>query len=163
MTNMLLDAAKVGHVAAANALLNTKKNIWAMQIRKQLLSLARGQGRVDVVQILVNAGVDKEWNAPEGFTALHIACHCGHYDVAKILLAAGADKEKVVLGDAHHTPLCIACQNGRVDVVQLLIDAGVDMVKKSSDGFCPLRVAQFGKFARIVEMRNMDDSNLRKT
>jgi ankyrin len=54
-----------------------------------------------------------------GFTALHIACHCGHYEIAKLLLEHEANVE--VRTAQGYMPLHFAAQQGHVKIIELLL------------------------------------------
>ena len=53
---------------------------------------------MDVVKVLLEAGVDKDRADTESFVPLHSASENGHAEVVNVLLQAGADKDKA---DVH--------------------------------------------------------------
>ena len=52
----------------------------------------------EVVQMLLEAGADKDMINHDGTTALHLASEHGHEEVVQMLLEAGADKDKGFAG-----------------------------------------------------------------
>ncbi|EAW13029.1 glycerophosphocholine phosphodiesterase [Aspergillus clavatus NRRL 1] len=113
-------------------------------IRKQVskssavLALATKANFVDIVQLLVDAGVDINYQDDQGETALHVAARFGHDACAKILLE-GSDDQKADTELAEHTyswtPLFIACVDGALGVVDLLIEANADLERLDSSGW----------------------------
>ncbi|KAK0651454.1 Glycerophosphoryl diester phosphodiesterase family-domain-containing protein [Cercophora newfieldiana] len=91
-----------------------------------------------IVKMLVDAGVDINWQDKTGETALHIAARFGHDECARVLLK-GTDQQKANLDLAEKsfawTPLHIAAVDGHLSVAQLLVDAGADVEKLDSSGW----------------------------
>ena len=55
-----------------------------------------------------------------GFTPLHVACHCNNPEAVKLLVERGADVEAIDR-DTGHTPLHDACSLGYLECVQPLL------------------------------------------
>ena len=91
-----------------------------------------------IVRMLVDAGVDINWQDQSGETALHIAARFGHNECAEILLKGTSD-QKADLGLAEKnfawTPLHIAAVDGHLSVAQLLVAAGADVDRADSSGW----------------------------
>jgi hypothetical protein len=87
----------------------------------------------------MEAGVDKDNTATDGYTPLHAACEEGHIEVVRLLVKAGADKEKAATDGC--TPLHAACGKGHIKVVRLLVEAGADKEKARADGCTALHIA----------------------
>ncbi|KAJ5697705.1 SPX N-terminal [Penicillium malachiteum] len=114
------------------------------QIRKQIskssavLALATKANFVDIVRLLVDAGVDINYQDEQGETALHVAARFGHDECARILLE-GTDFQKANTELAENTyawtPLFIACVDGNLNVAKLLIEAGADLERFDSSGW----------------------------
>lgn len=102
------------------------------------LLLATKADFVEIVRILVQAGVDINHQDDQGETALHIAARFGHDECARILLAGstihGCNTE---LPEKTYgwTPLLIAAVDGNLGVVELLIEAGADPERQDSSGW----------------------------
>ncbi|KAE8342246.1 hypothetical protein BDV24DRAFT_130587 [Aspergillus arachidicola] len=103
-----------------------------------VLAMATKANFVDIVKLLVDAGVDINYQDEQGETALHVAARFGHHMCAKILLE-GSDDQKADTELAEHTyswtPLFIASVDGSMSVVNLLIEAGADLEKADSSGW----------------------------
>ncbi|EEP80369.1 conserved hypothetical protein [Uncinocarpus reesii 1704] len=137
-----------GHPLTTRALLDAEnwrgQNEEKAAIRKHVskssavLALATKANFVDIVQLLVHAGVDINYQDEQGETALHVAARFGHDKCAKALLD-GTDDQKANTELAENTyswtPLFIGCVDGNINVVQLLIDAGADLERPDSSGW----------------------------
>ncbi|TPX10013.1 uncharacterized protein E0L32_008860 [Thyridium curvatum] len=103
-----------------------------------VLAIATKHNFHNIVQMLVDAGVDINWQDQAGETALHVAARFGHNECAKILLA-GTESQKADLELAEKTfawtPLHIAAVDGHYTVAQLLVEAGADVGKIDSSGW----------------------------
>lgn len=103
-----------------------------------VLALATKANSKDIVELLVNAGVDINWQDNSGETALHVAARFGHDECARVLLK-GTEQQKANLELAEKnfawTPLHIAAVDGHLGVAQLLVDAGADVDKLDSSGW----------------------------
>lgn len=102
------------------------------------LALAVKANFVDIVQLLVEAGVDINYQDEQGETALHVAARFDHSQCAKILLEGNADqKANTELAESTYswTPLFIACVDGSLAVTDLLIKAGADLERPDSSGW----------------------------
>ncbi|CAI7675083.1 unnamed protein product [Penicillium manginii] len=114
------------------------------QVRKQVskssavLALATKANFVDIVQLLVEAGIDINYQDEQGETALHVAARFGHDECARIILE-GSDYQKANTELAENTygwtPLFIACVDGQLGVAKLLVDAGADLERFDSSGW----------------------------
>ncbi|ETI21141.1 hypothetical protein G647_07485 [Cladophialophora carrionii CBS 160.54] len=132
-----------GHPLTTKALLDAEK---AMGVRiKQrpskssaVLALATKANYVEIVRLLINAGVNINHQDEQGDTALHVAARFGHVECAKLLLE-GTDNQKADVEVAEHTygwtPLFIACVDGQAPIVELLIEHGADLERLDSSGW----------------------------
>lgn len=103
-----------------------------------VLSLATKADYSNIVKLLVDAGVDINWQDGSGEAALHVAARFGHVDCAKILLGGSeSQKADLELAESNYswTPLHIASVDGHILIVNLLIDAGADVAKVDSSGW----------------------------
>ncbi|KAI0843943.1 glycerophosphodiester phosphodiesterase GDE1 [Daldinia vernicosa] len=103
-----------------------------------VLALATKSNFVYIVRMLVEAGIDINWQDETGETALHIAARFGHVECVKILLE-GSPEQKVNLELPEKsfawTPLHISAVDGHLPVAQLLVEAGADVGKMDSFGW----------------------------
>ncbi|KAI1340013.1 glycerophosphodiester phosphodiesterase GDE1 [Xylariaceae sp. FL0016] len=103
-----------------------------------VLALATKNDFAAIVRMLVEAGVDINWQDATGETALHLAARFGHLECAKILLE-GSSEQKADLELAESsfawTPLLISAVDGHLSIAQLLIQAGADASKCDLSGW----------------------------
>ncbi|KAK2792751.1 Glycerophosphocholine phosphodiesterase [Onygenales sp. PD_12] len=137
-----------GHPLTTRALLDAENwrgtNDHKVAIRKNMskssavLALATKANFVDIVQLLVDAGVDVNYQDEQGETALHVAARFGHDKCAKALLDGSQDQKadtELAENTYSWTPLFIACVDGSLGVVELLIEAGADLERFDSSGW----------------------------
>lgn len=103
-----------------------------------VLAIATKSNFKTIVNLLVEAGVDINWQDSSGETALHIAARFGHDECARILIQ-GTEEQKadleLVEKNFNWTPLHIAAVDGHLSVAKLLIEAGADVDKIDSSGW----------------------------
>jgi FOG: Ankyrin repeat len=76
-------------------------------------------GQKEIVETLINDGVDMNRTVNDGTTALMVATLQGHYSIVKLLLEKGADK--TVKNNYGMTALSISRQGGYDEILALLI------------------------------------------
>ncbi|KAI1441038.1 glycerophosphodiester phosphodiesterase GDE1 [Annulohypoxylon stygium] len=120
-----------------------------------VLALATKSNFVYIIRLLVEAGVDINWQDETGETALHIAARFGHAECAKILLEGSAEqKANLELTEKSFawTPLHISAVDGHLDVAQLLVEAGADAGKTDSFGWTPKEHAALRGHLKIARL-----------
>ena len=104
----------------------------------EILALAVKANFINIVQLLVDAGVNLDYQDDQGETALHIAARFGHTECARILLD-GSDGQtanmEIVENSFSWTPLFIACVDGRIEIVELLVTAKADLERSDASGW----------------------------
>ena len=100
---------------------------------------AAAQGDRDLVNQLINAGMDVDASDKQGWTALHLASAEGQKGMVQQLLDAGADVTKVAKDGA--TALWVALLGGHHEVLLILIQSGADLTGTDPTGRPPLLVA----------------------
>merc|ERR1719221_191688 len=88
------------------------------------LHFAALEGHVQVVEFLLDQGVDGEATIVSYTSPLHLAALNGHSEVAALLLKRGADAEAVSLAECHNAynpppqqrPLHLAAKKGHAQV-----------------------------------------------
>ena len=107
-------------------------------------------GDLEMVQVLLDYGVDVNSQNSFGYTPLDSASRDGHRNdagVARLLIAHGADpNSRDVLG---FTSLHRASDSGRIEIVRLLIEHGAKVEVKNDRGKTPLDVASGDKGRRL--------------
>jgi ankyrin repeat protein len=97
------------------------------------LMLAAANGRVDLVQVLLDGGANIETRNPHGWTSLHVAAFQGHLEVCRKLLDSGAEVNPVSYGKKN-SPLHSAARNGHLPVVKLLVGKGASTRLRNRNG-----------------------------
>ncbi|KAH6651251.1 ankyrin repeat-containing domain protein, partial [Chaetomium tenue] len=118
-------AASLGHIRVARLLLESKALLG--NSFKPPLTLAAEKGHRNVVEMLLDHGVDYRMLLENGDTALHRAAAKGHSEVVQVLLPHF--KNDGVLNHknrAGQIPLFVAVCGGHADVVKVLAAAGAD-------------------------------------
>ncbi|KAL4802316.1 Glycerophosphoryl diester phosphodiesterase family-domain-containing protein [Aspergillus unguis] len=137
-----------GHPLTTQALLDSEN--WKgesrdkLRIRKHIskssavLALAVKANFIDIVQLLVDARVDINYQDRQGETALHVAARFNHEQCARILLKGNSDqKADTELAESAYswTPVFVASVDGSLGVVNALIDAGANLERADSSGW----------------------------
>jgi glycerophosphodiester phosphodiesterase len=103
-----------------------------------VLAMATRANFEGIVKMLVEAGVDINWQDATGETALHIAARFGHTECARILIE-GSPEQKANLGLTEQSfawnALHISAVDGHLPVAELLVKAGIDVSKPDSFGW----------------------------
>lgn len=104
----------------------------------EILALATKANFITIVGLLVEAGVDLNYQDDQGETALHVAARSNHPECASILLA-GSEGYQVDTELAENTfgwtPLFLSCVEGHFRMVELLVAAGADVEKLDTSGW----------------------------
>lgn len=96
---------------------------------------AAAQGRIDVLQEMIDAGMDVN-AVDDGWTALHHACWEGQLEAVRFLLSAGADTNKQNGRDGR-SAIHFACSVHHgdpataIEIVDTLLSEGVKVDHKS--------------------------------
>ncbi|KAL6719543.1 Glycerophosphocholine phosphodiesterase [Lecanora helva] len=110
----------------------------------EVLALAVKAAFIVIVRLLVDAGVDLNYQDDQGETALHVAARFGQVECAEILLNGTASQkaDPEVAEQAYGwTPLFIACVEGWTNIAQLLIAAGVNLGRADTSGWTAMEHA----------------------
>jgi ankyrin repeat protein/L-ascorbate metabolism protein UlaG (beta-lactamase superfamily) len=89
------------------------------------LHLAAQAGNLEIVDVLLDAGVDVDCGDVDESTPLHVAAMTRHQDVVALLLKHGADVNKRDKNGAY--ALSFAASGGDAAVVRQILDAGADL------------------------------------
>jgi glycerophosphodiester phosphodiesterase len=123
------------------------------------LAIAARSNFVAIVKLLVEAGVDVNYEDEGGETALHVAARYGYTDCARVLLeCSSTNKANVDVPEKTFawTPLFIACVDDHLSIVELLAAAGADLQRCDNSGWTAKEHAalrgHIAIAARLVEL-----------
>lgn len=119
-----------------------------------VLALATRSNFVSIVKLLVEAGVDINYEDEGGETALHMAARYGYTECAQVLLEGSAtNKAKVDIPEKNFawTPLFIACVDNHLPIVELLAAAGADLQKCDNSGWTAKEHAALRGHIKLAE------------
>ena len=142
-----------------------------------VLALATKSNYTQIVKLLVDAGVDINWQDVTGETSLHVAARFGHADCARILLEGSKDQKadfELTENTFSWTPLHVASVDGHLSIVELLISGGSDLNKLDASGWTAKEHAALRGHLSIAErlaeaalklsnLKPQEFSNRRKT
>lgn len=103
------------------------------------LHAAANYGSVDIVDLLLTRGADKESRDPGGCTPLIRASKRGKADNARALLDAGAATD--ACNARGHCALHLAAARGCYDLAELLVQRGADLDLQDPSGKAPFQIA----------------------
>ena len=103
------------------------------------LGFAINGGKINCLQVLLEAGADKDKADKIGRTPLHLAAKRNTPDCLRLLLEAGADKDKA--DEIGRTPLHRAAERNTPDCLRLLLEAGAETENADQDDCTALHVA----------------------
>jgi len=118
------------------------------------LALATRSNFVEIVQLLVDAGVDVNYQDEGGETALHMAARYGFTECAKVLLEGSNNNETLVdlcEKTFDWTPLFIACVDDHLPIVEILAAAGADLQRADNSGWTAIEHAALRGHMDIAE------------
>jgi hypothetical protein len=105
--------------------------------------------RVDLVEELLQRGVNLEAQDARGYTGLILAAFRGRIPILRLLVKAGAN---VNARDRHgNSVLLFAAQHGDTQIVKLLVDAGADLNVRGQNGYTALKVAKLTRHVDVGE------------
>ncbi|PMD54546.1 GDPD-domain-containing protein [Hyaloscypha bicolor E] len=130
-----------------------------------VLALATKSNFTQIVKLLVDAGVDINWQDEIGDSALHIAARFGNEDCAKTLLEGTKDQRadlELTEKTFSWTPLHVACVDGHLSIVDLLVAAGADINKPDASGWTAREHAALRghmDIAKVLEVAAVESSS----
>ena len=113
------------------------------------LIIASLNGHLEVVECLLEEGVDIDAQADDSATALYCASQNGHKAIVFALLNYGANHN--IMTKNFITPLMIASQNGHHEIIDLLWKYGVEVNDIGPFGDTALHMACIGNHIKAVE------------
>lgn len=157
----LLNAIKANELNKIKSLLS-KKDFSYRELSTTLFSASSSFNMVKVVEMLINAGADVNYECNLG-TPLTEALEEENWEIAKLLLKAGADTSIPKYGEVS-PPLMIAAEKGNLEMVKLLIEVGanVNQIAMSNGDFALASAAAAGHVDVFNYLAPLTNSKLRK-
>lgn len=112
---------------------------------------ASSYGQTDIVNVLIQAGANVEFQDNDGCSPLHVASQNGHTEIAKLLIEASAINVESLTNEGL-TPLHVASQNGHIEIVKLLLKAKANIGIQDSLHWTPLYTATANGHTEIVKL-----------
>ena len=91
----------------------------------ELMLTATQQSRLDIIEMLLELGMDVDNEIAAGVRPLHLAVVAGAIDVVKLLVARGADVDRTA--ESYGGPMELAARNGRLDIAKILAPLSRDV------------------------------------
>jgi ankyrin repeat protein len=104
-----------------------------------------------LLQFLLDANSDVNYQGRHGETALYIAARSGDMESVRLLLSHGA-RVHITEASCGWTPLIVASMQGYIHVVELLIDAGARPEYRDHSGWTAIEHAAFTGQLTTAEM-----------
>lgn len=110
----------------------------------EVLALATKANFVVIVSLLVEAGVDLNYQDDQGETAFHVAARFDRTACARVLLSGSKNQKantELAENNFGWTPLFVSCVDGHLSIVELLITAGADLKRLDAYGWTAMEHA----------------------
>ena len=106
---------------------NAQMEAQSERTKDTALSLACSGGRLEVVEILLNHGANREHRNVSDYTPLSLAASGGYVNIIELLLQHGAEINSRTGSKLGISPLMLAAMNGHTSAVRLLLNQGSDI------------------------------------
>ncbi|XP_061717933.1 ankyrin-1-like [Cydia pomonella] len=113
------------------------------------LHVASTQGRVGVIQLLIDHGAMIDVQDFDGDTALHDAALASKLKSVTVLLHAGCDPS--IKNETGYTPFHLACFTGRFNIIKAMLPFIDDINEFTANEDTPLIIACNGNNEKIVQ------------
>ncbi|NET89114.1 MAG: DUF4253 domain-containing protein [Kamptonema sp. SIO1D9] len=117
--------------------------------RTALIEAAKA-GHTEIVESLLEAGANPNYQDQANYTALTLAAENNHFAIVQALIAAGADVNLAEI--SGNTPLLLACEKGAVEIAEFLLRENADFTQTNSRGRTALMNAAAVGSLSLVEL-----------
>ena len=112
---------------------------------------AASRGSIEIVQILLDKGVQVDTKDTEKITPLMLAARNGHTRLSKFLLDKGANVKART--ELNFTALHFACENGHLKTARLLLENGAEIEARNFNNFTALHEASnYRGYSELVKL-----------
>jgi ankyrin repeat protein len=118
--------------------------------KNEFLVLSSENGHKEIVQLLIEKGIDINQTDEDGRNALHWASANGHKEIVQLLIEKGIDINQT--DEDGENALHLATSNGHKEIVQLIIEKGIDINQTDGDGENALHLASENGNKEIVQL-----------
>ena len=146
----LLEAVNVGNIREIQQLLDQGISPNAEVDGWTALEKASVRNQYNVIEILIEAGVDPNREDEYGLSPLHMSCKDGHVNSADALMKYGARHDKT--DKSGYTPLHHAAKSGQIEIVNILLKKGADPRRVCDQGNTPLHMASSSGHQEVVDI-----------
>ncbi|KAK3092287.1 hypothetical protein FSP39_000780 [Pinctada imbricata] len=148
---LLVIASIYGYKSATEALLKYGANVNKANVQGyNALHVAAWNGKLEIVDLLLKAGIPHDLQTGDKNTALSLAAHGNFLPTVKMLLPLGCNVNNSDK-DAD-TPIHYASFNGNEEMVEILLQYGADPNARSDLSVTPLWNAVYKKNKNLVKM-----------
>jgi ankyrin repeat protein len=149
----LIQQCKAGNITAVERLLDENADVNAAIFGSSPLLAAIETNNLDLLDVLLEAGVDIATFTRQSRTALMVATEEGHLDAVNWLLQHQPASLLNARDEHGRTAMYLAIQKDHVDIVSTLYAAGADMSIASNDGTMALTAcSNVDVVARLLEL-----------
>lgn len=151
-TALYLACRQNGSIKTISALLNSVNDIANYGSTECVtpLHVASTQGKLEVMQLLIDYGAIIDVQDFDGDTPLHDAALSKQHEAVSLLLHAGADVE--IKNEPDYTPLHLACYKGCYETVVAFLPFVSDINQQTLNGDTPLILAVQGYNDDIIRL-----------
>ncbi|KAJ5903418.1 hypothetical protein N7504_005801 [Penicillium tannophilum] len=125
---------------------------WTLDDNDMDLDLASFCGLTQVVERMIDLGIDVNAQGPDNATALMVACFKGNQQVVEMLLEKGADVNMQSTTCSFGTALQAASAHGNQEIVGMLLEKGADVNIQGGQYGAALQAASDHDHQQIVGM-----------
>lgn len=147
----LLEAARSGRVEQVRHLVEDSGAPFTSDwLGTTALHVAAQHGFIDIAEVLVRGGVNRDARTKLDRTALHLAAQSGSLEIVDLLLINGSDVNARDM--LKMTPLHWAVERGHVYVAERLMIAGADVELNNKFLLTPIDIARESGSCEMIEL-----------